>query len=119
MNSFKKLYKKLFPDPPPPKQVELQLGRLSAFVILKNSDEYNFEFKGEYEESKWCTWFDVPFWRDEITTAKSKFENWKQKIKDSGFLRIDDRTYFPMHEIAKIRVLEGELVVMSNRSWGK
>ncbi len=116
---FKKIYKKFFPDPPPPEQIELKLGKLSAVVRLKNSDEYNFEFKGEYDGSKWYSGYYPPCWLDRYTTAKALFEDWKQKIKNTGFLRIDDKTHFPMHEIYKIRVSEGELVVMTNRSRGK
>lgn len=109
------IWKKLFPDPPPPEQIELDLGVISAYVKLHNDEEYNFEFKGEYSGSTWEKWFDG-VWFDDYFTAQDRFDTWKQKIKDSGFLRISDKVLFPMHEIYKVTALKGELKTTTTRA---
>lgn len=110
------IWKKLFPDPPPPEQREINLGELLAIVNLKNGDHYKFPIKGEYFESRYVSCFGGT-WIDDHITARTKFKTWKQKIKDSGFLRVDENLFISYNEILDICVEnEKEVIITTTRS---
>jgi hypothetical protein len=103
-----------YDKPLPIEQRQIDLGRLTAEVVIIDGGIYKFEFVGEYDKSKY--YFDT--WFDYYTTARKDFTKWRQSIKDHGFVTLSPQNYVPVNRIKEINVIsESEYIVTTTRAW--
>jgi len=106
---FKKLWNNLFPGPKAFESQKLNIGKIIATVKLKRGEDIRYTFIGEYTGDKYYAPFNI--WVPQTEKAKIKFNNWKQQIADSQFLRVNGQSFVPIFEIDEIVVDEKELIV--------
>lgn len=116
MSFFKNLFKKK--EPEPIEQEELDLGKITCEVKCKNGETYQYTFDGYYSGSEYFSFGAARDWYDMYDTAAEIFYAWKKGLYESGFLRINKDTFYPVSNIESITITKREeKKVMTNRKY--